>query len=379
MVTNFPRSPDRIHGGVEKASLGLVRGLVAFDDLSLHVVAVGATGGKTETWSDPPCTVYRVPTGWPGVLTAWNLTRRRVTRCLRRIGPDLVHVQGYGGWLSPAVRLPSVFTVHGIQERDLEYTGGRLKRLKQAVVSAVEGRARRRFRHVICISPYVLNELKDQVAGDVYAIDNPVEEAFFEVQRCEVPGRLLYVGVLNQRKNIHGLVDVAHRLAEAGAAFDFRIAGPPPAAPYAARLQADVARFGLSDRVRFIGSLSPEQVRDELAQAACLVLASFQETAPVVISEAMAAGVPVVSTDTCGVPWMVEDGATGFVVRGGDLAAFADRVREVLASADLRARMGRRAVEVARERFHPAVVARKTREVYYRAAGGHPEAPPDDG
>jgi len=369
MVTNFPRSPDRIHGGVEKASLGLVRGLVAFDDLSLHVVAVGAAGGQTEAWSDPPCTVYRVPTSWPGVLTAWNLTRRRVTRCLRRISPDLVHVQGYGGWLSPAVRLPSVFTVHGIQERDLRYTGGRLKRVKRAIVSVVEGRARRRFRHVICISPYVLNELGDQIAGEVCAIDNPVEEAFFDVHRREVPGRLLYVGVLNARKNIHGLLEVAHWLAGAGVSFDFRIAGPPAAAPYAARLRADVARFGLAGRVRFVGALSPEQVREELAQAACLLLASFQETAPVVISEAMAGAVPVVATGVCGVPYMVEDGKTGYVVPSGDMEAMAGKVARVLGDSGLRQAMGAAASAAARNRFHPEVVARRTLDVYAEAVG----------
>jgi len=385
LVTNFPAAPDRVRGGVETASLGLVRGLAAYPDLRLHIVAVGRLGPGEETWPDPPCTVYRVPTSRPGFLTAWNLTRRRVGRVLRRLGPDLVHVQGYGAWLGPRIGFPAVFTVHGVQEGDLRYTGGRLWWLKRWVVSAVEGRARGRYVHVISISPYVINELGRQIRGRVYPIDNPVEESFFAVERREVPHRLLYVGVLNERKNIHGLLEMAHRLAEGGTAFDFRIVGPADTEAYAARLRTDVERLGLVDRVHLVGSLPPEGVRKELAEAACLVLASFQETAPVVIAEAMAAGVPVVSTAVCGVPWMVEDGATGFLVptsvgasRGGVMAAMAERVAEVLASADLRRRMGRRAVEVARARFHPAVVARKTRRVYYIAAGRAEEVSADD-
>jgi len=366
---------------VEKASLDLVRGLAAWPDLRLSVVAVGARGPSVETWSDPPCTVHRVRATRPGFLTAWNLTRRRVERVIRRIAPDVVHVAAFGTWLGPRLPFPAVFTVHGVPENDLRYTGGRLWWLKRWVLSAVEGRARGRYAHVISISPYVLNELGRQIRGRVWPIDNPVEASFFEVERREVPGRLLYVGVLNERKNIHGLLEMARRLADRGVEFDFRIVGPADTEAYAGRLRADVERLGLRERVHFVGSLPPEGVRKELAEAACLVLASFQETAPVVIAEAMAVGVPVVSTAICGVPWMVEDGETGFLVppsadpsSGGVPAAMAERVAEVLASANLRRRMGRRAVEVARARFHPAVVARKTRRVYYVAAGRAEEA-----
>ena len=88
------------------------------------------------------------------------------------------------------------------------------------------------------------------------------------------------------------------------------------------------------------------------------------------IEEAMAAGVPVVTSDRCGMPYMVRDGETGFLVDPGDPVEIADRLGELLASEDLRRRFGQRARQVARERYHPDAVAARTAEVYRRAVAG---------
>jgi len=369
MVTNFPASPTAVAGGVEGASFYLAQGLAAFDDIDLHVIAVGLQGPETEQWRDPRLTVSRVPRSRLGLFGSWTVTRRRVERAVLAIRPDLVHVQGFGGWLGPRFPIPAVFTVHGIIEEDLRYGSGRLGRLKRIVAHAVEKRARRRYAHVIVISPYVLEVLRGQIVGATYAVENAVAPACFEVERREVPNRVLYVGSIGVRKNIHGLLDAARRLAADGVDFRFRLAGGGATSDYQARLEKDVATFGLGGRVEFLGPLAPEAVRAEMSRAACFVLASFQETAPVVISEAMAAGVPVVATAVCGVPAMVEDGHTGFTVPSGDMAALADRIRKVLESDPLRRRMGDRAVQAARRRFHPQVVTGRTREVYCAALG----------
>ena len=84
----------------------------------------------------------------------------------------------------------------------------------------------------------------------------------------------------------------------------------------------------------------------------------------------MAAGVPVVTSDRCGMPYMVRDGETGFLVDPGNPGEIADRVAELLGSEELRRRLGQKGREIALERYHPDAVAARTAEVYRRAVAG---------
>jgi len=81
----------------------------------------------------------------------------------------------------------------------------------------------------------------------------------------------------------------------------------------------------------------------------------------------MAAGVPVVTSNRCGMPYMVRDGESGFLVDPNDPDDIARRLGQLLDNGELRWSMGAKGREIARDRFHPAKVAARTRDVYLRA------------
>jgi glycosyltransferase involved in cell wall biosynthesis len=81
----------------------------------------------------------------------------------------------------------------------------------------------------------------------------------------------------------------------------------------------------------------------------------------------MAAGVPVVTSGRCGMPYLVRDLESGYLVDPHDPADAAVRFAELLAKPDLRRRQGETGAMIARDRFHPDQIARRTREVYSRA------------
>jgi glycosyltransferase involved in cell wall biosynthesis len=96
-------------------------------------------------------------------------------------------------------------------------------------------------------------------------------------------------------------------------------------------------------------------------------LVSLEENSPLGIEEAMAVGVPVVTSNRCGMPYLVRHGETGFLVDPLDIDDVAEHLAAVLRSPGLRQAMGERGRTTAGQRFHPHAVALRTRDVYHRA------------
>jgi glycosyltransferase involved in cell wall biosynthesis len=121
-------------------------------------------------------------------------------------------------------------------------------------------------------------------------------------------------------------------------------------ADYVERLRRRVKELGLTDRVAFMGFR--EDMPDILAGLDVLV---HCPTAPEpfgrVLAEAMAVGRPVVAARCGGIPEVVDDGVTGYLVKPGDVSAFASTVTRLLADRTLRERLGQAGRRRAEERF----------------------------
>jgi colanic acid/amylovoran biosynthesis glycosyltransferase len=112
-------------------------------------------------------------------------------------------------------------------------------------------------------------------------------------------------------------------------------------------LMALTAELGLHEQVLFYGRQGQEAVRDGLAHADVLVAASVtaadgdEEGIPNVLKEAMASGMPVVGTRHAGIPELVEDGISGWLVPERDVAALAAALARLAAEPERWASMGR--------------------------------------
>ena len=116
-----------------------------------------------------------------------------------------------------------------------------------------------------------------------------------------------------------------------------------------ARLQALKDELGIADVVAFLGKRSQESLPFYYASADVVVMPSRYESFGLAALEAMACGTPVVASDVGGLSFVVRDGETGFLVPEGNARVMADCLSSVLHNPELRARLGKRGVEVARE------------------------------
>ena len=131
-------------------------------------------------------------------------------------------------------------------------------------------------------------------------------------------------------------------------------------------LQEQTERFtatlGIRDRVKFLGLRT--DVPDVMAAADIFVLSSDFEGNPLAVMEAMAAGLPVVSTAVGGVPELIEDGKQGLLVKAGDVEALADRLASLLANDAERLRMGQAAACRAQRDFDIGIMAARYSALY---------------
>lgn len=166
--------------------------------------------------------------------------------------------------------------------------------------------------------------------------------------------RILSVGRAVEKKGFADLIEACRLLRQEGLKFTCDLIG---GGPLENELQSQIERDGLREMVRLLGPMQQSEVRQRLAASRLFVLACVPEkdggsdNLPTVIMEAMASGVPVVSTQVAGVPEMIDDGSEGFLVAPRDPPALAHAMAKLLRDSELARAMGERGRATAEERF----------------------------
>ena len=381
LVGDYPREPNRIDGGVEAVVFYLAQALKHDRDVRVSVVTLERWGRGQHVAEYEGIVVHYLRKSKLPTRLSLSDNIQRMRRQIVKLQPDLVHAHGTTEYAFAAAKsgAPWVLTLHGMRHQEAALLKGLVNRYRTWLVKWDERSIVRRAPHVISISPHVRNIFGNYIRHQLYAIENPIADLFFEARlphgASPPADRILYVGRLNARKDIMNLLHAftlvrqqrpdAHLLL----AGDGNINGEP--SPYYLELRRFVAENNLDAVVKFSGTLDDCALVKEYAACSVVVLSSRVETAPMAIAQAMAAGKPVVSTDAGGCRYLVEDGETGYIVPIADSRALADALVRVLDDEDAAAEMGERARLLAEQRFRASVVAAQTREVYAIATAGH--------
>jgi len=187
------------------------------------------------------------------------------------------------------------------------------------------------------------------------------------------PPLLLSVGTLGEKKGHQCLIEACGRLRERGYAFQGEIIG---GGPMEGVLREQIGHLSLPGVVRLLGPLPHPEVKLRMARATVFCLACVQakngdtDGLPFALMEAMAVGVPVVSTRLVGIPELVEDGMHGFLVGAGDSSALADRIGWLFDHPEEAVRMGMQGRDRVRASFDAAKNTRQLAGLIVGARGG---------
>ena len=137
-----------------------------------------------------------------------------------------------------------------------------------------------------------------------------VEDSWLKIASAPVPGRILFAGAAGLRKGIHYLARAAAILRSQGYRYEFRIAGD---------VEPRVREHPDAAALTFLGRVPRSEIADEFASADVYALPSLGEGSAVSTYQALAVGIPVVTTLAAGS--VVRDGVDGYIVPERDAAA----------------------------------------------------------
>jgi glycosyltransferase involved in cell wall biosynthesis len=370
MIGPYPESPERIDGGVAAATMYLSQALASRSDVKLVGARIARRGNEAREDHALGWPVVDVPLGRLSLSTLYLAQRRRLDALLRKYDPHIVHAQGadIAGLLAVNSGRPSVVTVHGMLAECARYQTDPANRLRATLAAMVtERHTIRRTPDLIAISPYVARYFREDIRGRVHEVPNAIKEEFFSTNRTVERGRLLYAGRIANGKGLEELIRAV--ALNSSTVTKLVLAGATPDSAYGDRLRKLVGSLRIDDRVQFAGFLAEPDLMKQFSSAEALVLPSFQETAPMVVQQAMATGMAVIATSVGGIPYQVQDGVSGLLCQAGDAAALARLIARLASDATLGRRLGDAARKVAVARYRAGTVANSTVEVYRTALG----------
>lgn len=341
-------------GGAEKVVLDLERGALEAG----HQVAVAAAPGPLEARAS---TVLRLPAVERSPL-ALVRTGRRLAGITRGFAPDLVHAHNprIVGLAAGATRLgraarrpPVLATHHGVPPHEAR-AAARILRLAD---------------HVVCVSACLAEELAASGMPErrVTVIPNGVSvpPALGAAERSRLDSELgldgapvvTAVGRLVPQKAHHRLLDAAVAVREQIPSARFLIVGD---GPLRSELQARISAAGLDGAVTLTGARA--DARQIIARSEVVAFSSEWEGLSLVALEALAAGVPIVSTDVAGTAELLQSGAGIAVPRNA--AALAGALVDVLLDPAARRKMCAEARRLHRGRFSTERMVESYLELY---------------
>ena len=295
-----------------------------------------------------------------------------VQPCLKRINPDIIHVQttmlGIAGLMSKVfLRKPYVISARG---GDVYHPW--------AFVKFSSGLVFRRSSAVIALTEHMKHEMQKIDNRVILVIPNGVSLKSFENMKATeiLRGKLgldktaeiiLFVGRLYPVKGLKYLIEAMKIISHEDSRANLVLVGGGDERRY---LQKIVREFGLTECVFFIGQIPNSKIPECTLAADIFVLPSISEGFPNVILEAMAAGLPIVTTNVRGLPEIVKDGENGFVVEPQNSAQLAEKISLILSDKELRRKISANNKRRARQ-YSWETVVEKLEKIYLNATTVH--------
>lgn len=335
------------------------------DEIEVHIVSSTRAHLETPLKLAPNIHFYSVHVPpWSWMKSAYLGNILAVRKCLSVIRPDLVH--GHGTERDCALSAvfsgyPNLITLHGNMRRLAMLANASLFSFA-GLTSILESIAISMTGGVVCLSTHTLN-LVSPTSKSTWIIPNAVDPTFLlpQEETETIPPEILIIGDLLPNKNqLAFLKAIAPLQQELG--FTVQLIGKcQKDQPYT----SEILHFATSQPwCEYAEFLNHKSLAQRLARATLLAVPSLEENLPMVILEAMAAGLPVAASNVGGIPDLITHQETGILFDPNDPDSMQKSILAILADSTARHELIIRARKKILQHHLPESIARRHLAIY---------------
>ena len=364
MGTAYPFMSQNVWGGVEAVSKNLKIGFDNYEPKIDFRVVSGSNNAKKTYETHDGVTYVKKPRLKLGSVFISQYPFR-IKKFLKENNFDVLNAHEidfayYGLMMKDKLLL----TLHGFNWEEEKYLPKYKKPVWHFFYVKRLYNILKELKYFVSINPYGKELFGKKTNATIFDIGNPVTDDFFNIKNGQKENRMLYVGNISRMKNILTLIKALNLVKNEIKDFELIVAGKIEDKYYFERMTTYIDKHGLKNNIKYVGLIAGKQKLEEFSKMSFLILPSLNEHAPMVISEAFAAGRPTIASNVGGIPYMVDDGKNGFLIDPKNERVIDDKIIYLMENPDAAKSMGINSRKYARKYHSLRTVVSRYKTVY---------------
>ncbi len=277
---------------------------------------------------------------------------KKIVEDIENIEPDFCHIHGTGYLQNKLYKelisknLNVIVTIHGLQyvekKKELKRKFSFRNLIKYILLSKSEFEIIEKSDQIIVDTKYVEEQIikykehrKIKKLPKIFVIPQGIDEGYFSLKNNPHTNTLLCVGAISKRKGQINLLKSFQEISRNNSEIELIIAGFIAEQDYYHKLYKEVLKRGLNDKVTILTENTQQDIYQLYEKSSIFVLYTAEESQGIVFAEAMAVGMPVVSTNVGGVSYVIENSVNGFLSEYNNLSSFTKNLNLLIANKSL--------------------------------------------
>jgi len=355
---------QQISGGVIAVLYNLKHGINLYQpDIDLKIVC-GSDKAKAKIEVDNDITYIQYPKVKFGSLFLSSYPYR-IKNFLKKSDFDVInyHSMEFSNY-GYEIREKLLLTLHGIAHKEIKFFPKYKQPFYYLLYVKRFEKILKYLRYLVSTNPYGKELFKNKTNATVFDICNPVTDEFFDLNNEPQKNRILYISAISRMKNLLTVIKALNLVKSENKDFKLMVAGRIKDKDYFNEITTYINKYNLTNNIEYLGIITDKQKLEEFSKMSFLILPSLNDQAPMVISEAFAAGKPVIASNIGGIPYMVDNEKNGLLIEPKNEKDIADKITYFLENPDMTKSMGSNGKKYAKTYHSLKTIVQKYKNAY---------------